>query len=265
MSMRNDSKLSNGFDIEEESNGTADREEPNNRTSGMGKIQAYSNSDATSNNFHSSQLKPAEPKMNSYFEKDGNRYWYFQIGANRFADGGDPAIPPDDRFLTNGIRTAKYTLWTFLPLDFFHQITKGPNMYYIISCILQCIDSISITGGLPTNLPPLLLVIALSMFKDFLEDRRRRLADAEENERKVTRLRRTEGNESQYETIKWCDVETGDILVVKNKEFFAADLVLLRTSETKNICFVETKSLDGETNLKEKLAPKPIFDQFKTD
>ena len=191
MSMRNDSKLSKGFDIEEESNGTADKEGFDPRTSGMGKIQALSASDATSNFNKSSQLVPAGEKVNTYFEKDGNRYWYFQIGANRFPDGGDPALPPDDRFLTNSIRTAKYTLWTFLPLDFFHQITKGPNMYYIISCILQCIDSISITGGLPTNLPPLLLVIALSMFKDFLEDRRRRLADAEENERKVTRLRRS--------------------------------------------------------------------------
>jgi magnesium-transporting ATPase (P-type) len=49
---------------------------------------------------------------------------------------------------------------------------------------------------------------------------------------------------------------------IKNGEYFPADLTLLRSSEPKNICFVETKNLDGETNLKHKVAPKALFDFF---
>lgn len=46
--------------------------------------------------------------------------------------------------------------------------------------------------------------------------------------------------------------------MVNKNEFMPADLVVLATSEPKNLCFVETKNLDGETNLKHKLAPKEL-------
>ena len=45
---------------------------------------------------------------------------------------------------------------------------------------------------------------------------------------------------------------------MKKNEFFPADLVLLATSEPKNMCSVETKNLDGETSLKFKIAPKEL-------
>ena len=43
------------------------------------------------------------------------------------------------------------------------------------------IKPISITNGSPTNLPPLLFLMIVSMVKDFYEDRRRRKSDKVEN------------------------------------------------------------------------------------
>lgn len=156
------------------------------------------------------------------------------------------ASKPNER---NAIRTSKYTCLSFFPLNFFHQLTKMANLYFLVICILQMVPPISITGGSPTNLPPLLFVIAVSMVKDFFEDRDRRKSDAEENN-SVTHCWR----EGSWVDIKWSDVKVGDILQIRENEFFPADLTILRTSKD-NICFVETKNLDGETNLKHKSAP----------
>jgi len=39
---------------------------------------------------------------------------------------------------------------------------------------------------------------------------------------------------------------------VHQNERFPADVILLQSSDEKMTCFIETKNLDGETNLKHK-------------
>jgi len=46
----------------------------------------------------------------------------------------------------------------------------------------------------------------------------------------------------------------GDILMLHQKEQIPADLLLLSTHNSDGTCFVETKNLDGESNLKTKLS-----------
>jgi magnesium-transporting ATPase (P-type) len=50
---------------------------------------------------------------------------------------------------------------------------------------------------------------------------------------------------------------------VRNNEFFPADMILLNSSGPKGICYIETKNLDGETNLKYKVANKEVMEYCK--
>ena len=54
--------------------------------------------------------------------------------------------------------------------------------------------------------------------------------------------------------MKWRDVKVGDVIMVKENEFLPVDIIILRTS-LDDVCYIETKNLDGETNLKHKSAP----------
>ncbi|KAJ3734877.1 phospholipid-translocating ATPase [Lentinula guzmanii] len=53
-----------------------------------------------------------------------------------------------------------------------------------------------------------------------------------------------------WKTIIWEDVRVGDFVKIYDNESFPADILICATSEDENVAFVETKNLDGETNLK---------------
>ena len=75
------------------------------------------------------------------------------------------------------------------------------------------------------------------------------MADAEENNNTAHVLQGDKFVDQQ-----WRAVKVGDVLQVLENEAFPADMMILNTS-ADNICYVETKNLDGETNLKHKAAP----------
>ncbi|KAK2466652.1 hypothetical protein APHAL10511_000910 [Amanita phalloides] len=52
----------------------------------------------------------------------------------------------------------------------------------------------------------------------------------------------------------WEDVGVGDVVKIMNNEALPADVLVCATSEDDNVAFVETKNLDGETNLKSRHA-----------
>ena len=52
----------------------------------------------------------------------------------------------------------------------------------------------------------------------------------------------------------WKNVQVGDFVRIFNNEQVPADIIILATSEEDGGCFVETKNLDGETNLKPRMS-----------
>ncbi|KZT02376.1 phospholipid-translocating P-type ATPase [Laetiporus sulphureus 93-53] len=57
-----------------------------------------------------------------------------------------------------------------------------------------------------------------------------------------------------WKKIAWEDIKVGDFVKIMDNESFPADILICATSEDENVCYVETKNLDGETNLKSRTA-----------
>lgn len=85
------------------------------------------------------------------------------------------------------------------------------------------------------------------MTKDLFEDYKRYQSDREENNRLVN-----VHDQEKFVKGKCEQLRVGNIVKIMENEYLPADLVILNTSEKKGVCFIETKNLDGETNLKQK-------------
>lgn len=116
---------------------------------------------------------------------------------------------------------------------------------------LQTIDEISTSGGIPVIFFPLTVIVIVSGLKDLFEDLKRKRSDNEENNRKIKVL-----ENGQFVQKTWRDLRVGNIVKISDNEYFPADLLLIQTSDEKNLCYIETKNLDGETNLKRKIVNK---------
>ena len=91
-------------------------------------------------------------------------------------------------------------------------MSKAANIYFLVITILQTIKVISISGGEPTMLPPLVLVIMISMIKDGYEDYCRHIEDAAENNARCSIFNR---RRNIWEDSRWGDVKVGDFIMVK--------------------------------------------------
>ena len=68
--------------------------------------------------------------------------------------------------------------------------------------------------------------------------------------KKVAPLLNTLEKEYQWTQSTWGDIKVGDIVLLQENDPIPADMVVLSTSEADGSCYIETKNLDGETNLK---------------
>ena len=73
------------------------------------------------------------------------------------------------KYNNNHIKTSKYTLVTFLPLNLFEQFQRLANFYFLCLFILQLIDVISSLTPVTTAVP-LVGVLALIAIKDAYDD-----------------------------------------------------------------------------------------------
>ena len=144
----------------------------------------------------------------------------------------------------NAISTGKYNVVTFFPKGLYEQFRRVANLYFLSVAIISLFDAISPIKPY-TIWSPLCLVVGLSMAKEAVEDYQRHKQDHEQN---TSLTERFDG--VSMTQCEWRDVVAGDIVRVVRDQSFPCDLVLLASPLDDSVCYVETKNLDGETNLK---------------
>lgn len=72
----------------------------------------------------------------------------------------------------NYVRTTKYTLATFLPKSLFEQFRRVANFYFLVVAILSFSPVAPYSAV--SNVIPLLVVVAATMAKEFIEDFQRK-------------------------------------------------------------------------------------------
>ncbi|XP_052890781.1 phospholipid-transporting ATPase ID isoform X2 [Anopheles moucheti] len=148
------------------------------------------------------------------------------------------------KYANNYIKTSKYSILTFLPLNLLEQFQRLANFYFLCLLILQLIPAISSLTPVTTAIP-LIGVLMLTAIKDAYDDFQRHMSDSQVNNRRSKTLRH-----GKLVDERWSGVQVGDIIRMDNDQFVAADILLLSSSEPNGLCFIETAELDGETNLK---------------
>uniref|UniRef100_A0A673GU64 Phospholipid-transporting ATPase n=1 Tax=Sinocyclocheilus rhinocerous TaxID=307959 RepID=A0A673GU64_9TELE len=164
---------------------------------------------------------------------------YFISSEERHLRANDREFNLSFKYANNAIKTSKYNVFTFLPLNLFEQFQRLANAYFVFLLILLLIPQISSLSWF-TTVVPLLLVLSITLAKDLSDDITRHKNDKHVNNREVEVL-----IDGELKSEKWMNVQVGDIVKLENNEFVTADLLLLSSSEPLNLIYIETAELDG--------------------
>ncbi|EEQ37721.1 phospholipid-translocating P-type ATPase, flippase family protein [Clavispora lusitaniae] len=197
-------------------------------------------------------------------------------------------------YCSNVITSSKYTVYTFLPKQIRAQLSKVANCYFLVVAIMQMVPSWSTTGKFTTIIPLMIFMSISMAREGYDDWRRhghdreennkathvlREDADLErfDTQSIATIMTETLPTPSTFAGVaeplsedsvfsesarrrynlrldraKWKDVRVGDVLCIKEDEWVPADVLLLAVDGDD--AYVETMALDGETNLKPKIA-----------
>lgn len=152
-------------------------------------------------------------------------------------------------YISNVIRSSRYTLLNFFPRQLLAQFSKLANFYFLSVSILQMIPGLSTTGTY-TTIVPLLIFVGISMAKEGYDDIRRWRLDKEENNRDTLVLDRewhsSNQDKTRWRSVKWHDVKVGDVLLLRRNDPIPADLALLHAEGLSGAAYIEVRKLPAK-------------------
>ena len=157
---------------------------------------------------------------------------------------GVTQVQQPEKYCDNSVRTAQYTLYSFLPLAIINQYKTPFNWFFLIQAIIDCIPSISSVDPV-TTITPVVIVLIISLIREAVEDYRKYSNDKIANEALISVYKMPRFLKKQCHSIN-----VGNIIKVKKEENIPADLLIIKTSLKNGFCYMQTSNLDGETTLK---------------
>ncbi len=150
------------------------------------------------------------------------------------------------KHISNLISTTKYNFITFIPKSLIIQFYRLSNVYFLATAIIQSIPIISPLTSL-TAIFPLIFVLFVSMLRELIEDLARMKYDNINNKMNVFIFKN-----KKFQKFQSSQINVGDILLIKDNNEIPCDIIIFDTNINEGVCYVETSSLDGEKNLKNK-------------
>ncbi|XP_051929664.1 phospholipid-transporting ATPase VA isoform X2 [Hippocampus zosterae] len=163
---------------------------------------------------------------------------------------------PNRQYADNKIKTTKYTVLSFLPKNLFEQFHRFANVYFVFIALLNFVPVVNAFQP-ELALAPVVFILSVTAIKDLWEDYRRHRSDKEINHMDCLVYSRTE---RRYVEKFWKEVHVGDFIRLRCNEILPADVLLLSSSDPDRLCHIETATLDGETNLKQRQVVRSFFD-----
>ncbi|XP_063746689.1 phospholipid-transporting ATPase VA [Eleginops maclovinus] len=178
------------------------------------------------------------------------------VHANILYDHAKGEENPNRHYANNKIKTTKYTVLSFLPKNLFEQFHRFANVYFVFIALLNFVPVVNAFQP-ELALAPVVFILSVTAIKDLWEDYRRHRSDNEINHMDCLVYCRVE---RRYVEKFWKEVRVGDFIRLRCNEILPADVLLLSSSDPDRLCHIETATLDGETNLKQRQVVRSFLD-----
>nr|XP_004552870.2 probable phospholipid-transporting ATPase VA [Maylandia zebra] len=178
------------------------------------------------------------------------------VHANILHDCAKGDENPNRHYANNKIKTTKYTVLSFLPKNLFEQFHRFANVYFVFIALLNFVPVVNAFQP-ELALAPVVFILSVTAIKDLWEDYRRHRSDKEINHMDCLVYSRAE---RRYVEKYWKEVRVGDFIRLRCNEILPADVLLLSSSDPDRLCHIETATLDGETNLKQRQVVRSFYD-----
>jgi phospholipid-transporting ATPase len=184
--------------------------------------------------------------------KDGDHQESHHNKVEIYFGESNPNLEHNKLFPNNKIVTTKYNVLTWAPKSLLMQFRRAANIYFLIISVLTFM---SFSPKQPASMVgTFAFVLICTMIKELIEDLSRYKQDRQSNNRLVWKM--TGGI---WEQVKCWTLMPGDVIKVEKDDEFSADTLVLKSTNDNGYCYIDTKNLDGESNLKEKAS----LDEFR--